>query len=69
MPILRRLESHRREHLVDVTHRGRAIVREADSRDELVARYARGATATVVIPENRGPASFVGWRIVGQREE
>ena len=50
MPI--RLETHHREELVDITERVRAAVRETGIRDGLVALYAQGATAALMIQEN-----------------
>jgi secondary thiamine-phosphate synthase enzyme len=46
------LTTHRREELVDITERIRAAVAEAGIRDGLVALYAQGATAALMIQEN-----------------
>jgi secondary thiamine-phosphate synthase enzyme len=52
MPMLIRLETRHREELVDITDRVRSAVRETDIRDGLVALYAQGATAALIIQEN-----------------
>jgi len=52
MRMLIRLETHRREELVDITDRVRTAVRETGIRDGLVALYAQGATAALMIQEN-----------------
>lgn len=49
------LETHLREELVDITDQVRAVVRvavESGLRDGLVALYAQGATAAIMIQEN-----------------
>lgn len=49
------LETRVREELVDITDQVRAVVRQAVEsgvRDGLVALYARGATAAIMIQEN-----------------
>ena len=52
MRTLIRIETHHREELVDITERVRAAVRETSIRDGLVALYAQGATAALMIQEN-----------------
>jgi secondary thiamine-phosphate synthase enzyme len=52
MPMLIRLETRHREELVDITDRVRTAVRETGIRDGLVALYAQGATAALMIQEN-----------------
>jgi secondary thiamine-phosphate synthase enzyme len=52
MPTVIRLETHRREELVDITDPVRAAVRETGIRDGLGALYAQGATAALMIQEN-----------------
>ena len=53
MRTLIRIETNHREELVDITERVRAAVRETGIRDGLVALYAQGATAALMIQENR----------------
>jgi len=52
MRMLIRLETHHREELVDITDRVCTAVRETGIRDGLVALYAQGATAALMIQEN-----------------
>ena len=52
MRMLIRLETRHREELVDITDRVRTAVRETGIRDGLVALYAQGATAALMIQEN-----------------
>jgi secondary thiamine-phosphate synthase enzyme len=52
MRALIRIETHHREALVDITERVRAAVRETGISDGLVALYAQGATAALMIQEN-----------------
>lgn len=47
-----RFETHTREELVDITERVRAVVQASGIRDGLVAVYAQGATAGIMIQEN-----------------
>jgi thiamine phosphate synthase YjbQ (UPF0047 family) len=47
-----RIETQHREALVDITERVRAAVRETGIRDGLVALFAQGATAALMIQEN-----------------
>ncbi|RMD70625.1 MAG: YjbQ family protein [Gammaproteobacteria bacterium] len=44
--------THRREELVDITQQVRDAVRQSGIRDGLVALYAQGATAAIMIQEN-----------------
>jgi secondary thiamine-phosphate synthase enzyme len=53
MRMLISLETHHREKLVDITDRVRTAVQETGIRDGLVALYAQGATAALMIQENR----------------
>jgi len=46
------LKTDRREELIDVTAQVRAVVHRSAVRDGLVAVYAQGATAAVMIQEN-----------------
>ena len=46
------IESHAREELIDITDEVRAVVRDCGMRDGLVALYAQGATAAIMIQEN-----------------
>src|SRR5512139_2409976 len=46
------LETHRREELVDITADVRAAVRASGVQNGLVALYAQGATAALMIQEN-----------------
>jgi secondary thiamine-phosphate synthase enzyme len=46
------LSTHQREELVDITDRVRSEVRKTAIRDGLVALYAQGATAALMIQEN-----------------
>jgi secondary thiamine-phosphate synthase enzyme len=46
------LGTHQREELVDITARVRAVVAASGMRDGLVALYAQGATAAIMIQEN-----------------
>ena len=52
MRTLINLETHRREELVDITADVRAAVRASGVQNGLVALYAQGATAAVMIQEN-----------------
>jgi secondary thiamine-phosphate synthase enzyme len=52
MRMLISLETRHREELVDITDRVRTAVRETGIRDGLVALYAQGATAALMIQEN-----------------
>jgi secondary thiamine-phosphate synthase enzyme len=52
MRMLISLETHHREKLVDITDRVRTAVQETGIRDGLVALYAQGATAALMIQEN-----------------
>jgi secondary thiamine-phosphate synthase enzyme len=52
MRTLINLQTHRREELVDITAEVRAAVRDTGMRDGLVALYAQGATAALMIQEN-----------------
>jgi len=47
-----KLETHRREELVDITTEVRKAVGETGIRNGLVALYAQGATAALMIQEN-----------------
>jgi secondary thiamine-phosphate synthase enzyme len=46
------IDTERREQLVDITGRVKAVVRECAVRDGLVNVYASGATAAIMIQEN-----------------
>jgi secondary thiamine-phosphate synthase enzyme len=46
------LETHRREELVDITREVEEVVRSSRVRDGIVALYAQGATAALMIQEN-----------------
>ncbi len=46
------IETHAREELIDITDKVRAVVRDCGVRDGLVALYAQGATAAIMIQEN-----------------
>ncbi len=46
------LPTHRREELVDITRQVEEVVQASGIRDGLVALYARGATAAIMIQEN-----------------
>ncbi len=46
------LVTHRREQLVDITAEVRRVARESGIRDGLLALYAQGATAALMIQEN-----------------
>jgi secondary thiamine-phosphate synthase enzyme len=52
MRTLINLQTHPREELVDITAEVRAAVRDTGMRDGLVALYAQGATAALMIQEN-----------------
>jgi secondary thiamine-phosphate synthase enzyme len=52
MRTLINLETHRREELVDITADVRAAVRASGVQNGLVALYAQGATAALMIQEN-----------------
>ena len=52
MRTLINLQTHRREELVDITAEVRAAARETGVRDGIVALYAQGATAALMIQEN-----------------
>ena len=55
MPIMREtitLATGSREELVDITDQVRQIVKSSPVRDGLVALYAQGATAAIMIQEN-----------------
>jgi secondary thiamine-phosphate synthase enzyme len=52
MRTLIKLETHRREELVDITTQIRSAVRDTGIRNGLVALYAQGATAALMIQEN-----------------
>ena len=47
-----RLATHAREALIDITPQVRVAVAESGVRDGLVAVYAQGATAAIMIQEN-----------------
>lgn len=47
-----RFATHRREALVDITPQVQAVVEASGTRDGLVALYAQGATAGIMIQEN-----------------
>jgi secondary thiamine-phosphate synthase enzyme len=47
-----KLETHRREELVDITTQVRSAVKETAIRDGIVSLYAQGATAALMIQEN-----------------
>lgn len=47
-----RLKTDRREELIDITETVRSVVRQSGVQDGLVALYAQGATAAVMIQEN-----------------
>ncbi|MFQ5756658.1 MAG: secondary thiamine-phosphate synthase enzyme YjbQ [Acidiferrobacterales bacterium] len=47
------LSPHQREELVDITQQVAAVVADSGVRDGLVAVYAQGATAAIMIQENR----------------
>ncbi len=46
------LSTHQREELVDITQQVAAVVADSGVRDGLVAVYAQGATAAIMIQEN-----------------
>ncbi len=46
------LSTRRREELIDITPQVREVVQESGIRDGLVALYAQGATAAIMIQEN-----------------
>ncbi len=46
------LTTHQREELVDITEQVRQMVRESSIQNGLVALYAQGATAAIMIQEN-----------------
>jgi len=46
------ISTHRREELIDITEKVKAVVRERGVRDGLVHVYAQGATAAIMIQEN-----------------
>lgn len=46
------LESKQREELIDITREVRAVVEQSRVADGLVAVYAQGATAAIMIQEN-----------------
>ena len=46
------LQTTRREELIDITDQVRAVVDASGVRDGLVALYAQGATAAIMIQEN-----------------
>ena len=50
------LKTERREELIDITERVRGIVGDSGVRDGLVALYAHGATAAIMIQENWDPS-------------
>ncbi len=50
--MLIRVETHRREELVDITEEVRAIVAQSGIKDGLCSVYAQGATAAVMVQEN-----------------
>ena len=52
MRTLINLQTHRREELVDITADVRAAVRASGMQNGLVALYAQGATAALMIQEN-----------------
>jgi secondary thiamine-phosphate synthase enzyme len=52
MRTLVNLQTHRREELVDITAEVRAAVRTSSVRNGIVALYAQGATAALMIQEN-----------------
>jgi secondary thiamine-phosphate synthase enzyme len=52
MRTLINLQTHRREELVDITADVRAAVRASGAQNGLVALYAQGATAALMIQEN-----------------
>jgi len=52
MRMLINLQTHRREELVDITADVRAAVRASGVQNGLVALYAQGATAALMIQEN-----------------
>jgi len=52
MRTLINLATHRREELVDITAEVRAAVQSSGVRNGLVALYAQGATAALMIQEN-----------------
>jgi secondary thiamine-phosphate synthase enzyme len=52
MRTLINLQTHRREKLVDITADVRAAVRASGAQNGLVALYAQGATAALMIQEN-----------------
>ena len=52
MRMLINLQTHRREELVDITADVRAAVRASGMQNGLVALYAQGATAALMIQEN-----------------
>jgi secondary thiamine-phosphate synthase enzyme len=51
-----RVRSHQREELIDITEPVRRIVAASGVRDGLVALYAQGATAALMIQENWDPS-------------
>ena len=51
-----RLQSHQREELIDITEPVRRIAAASGIRDGLVALYAQGATAALMIQENWDPS-------------
>lgn len=52
MRALIELETDRREALIDITSRVRSLVQQSGIRNGLVALYAQGATAALMIQEN-----------------
>jgi len=46
------LKTHQREELVDITDRVREVVQKSGVKNGLVALYAQGATAAIMIQEN-----------------
>lgn len=46
------LSSHRREELIDITDKVRALVRDCGIANGIVSVYAQGATAAIMIQEN-----------------
>lgn len=47
------LDTRNHEELIDITERVRAIVRESGVAEGIVSVYAQGATAAIMIQENR----------------
>ncbi|MBI4081752.1 MAG: YjbQ family protein [Candidatus Lambdaproteobacteria bacterium] len=55
MRALIRVETHRREELIDITPRVHELVRQSGVRQGIVSLYAQGATAALMVQENWDP--------------